>query len=78
MKRYEYLWRNKWICSKAKSIDDFITTFEQLAIMFARWKKLGIQLDSESGISDDYATFYIEDEKIAKQEGFELPFEDEK
>lgn len=73
---YEYLWRNKWITCDAKSIDDFIKTFEELTKMFIAWKAKGIKLDPESSINDDYAIFYTEDSKVAEQEDFELPFEE--
>ncbi|MEE9379591.1 MAG: hypothetical protein V3V33_16320 [Candidatus Lokiarchaeia archaeon] len=27
--RFHYIWRNKWITSEAKSIEDFIKAYEQ-------------------------------------------------
>jgi len=75
--KYEFLWRNKWITFDAETIDDFIKTYEQLAQMFKDWKAKGVELDKESGVSDDYATFYTENEDVAKEYGFEEPWEEE-
>jgi len=76
--RYEYLWRNKWITADAENIDDFIKIYKELLKMFKMWKKKGIKLDPNSGIGDDYATFYTYDSKVAREEEFEVPgMEDE-
>jgi hypothetical protein len=69
-KVYSALWRNKWITSEAKTIDDFIETYQDLAAMFSEWKEKGIVLNPESGISDDYAEFTTEDPKVADEFGF--------
>ncbi len=73
---YIYTWRNKWITAKAGSIDDFISTFEELAAMFRKWKETGIKLDLDSGIGDDYADFYTDDKEVAIREGFVCVDED--
>lgn len=73
MERYEYLWRNKWITTEARSIDDFIEIYESVTKLFRCWKKDGVQLDLESGIGDDYAIFFTKDSEIAKREGFGEP-----
>ena len=72
-KKYTYTWRNKWITSRARSIDDFIETYERLAEQMRRWKEAGIILDPDidGGIGDDYADFCTYDEKVALKEGFE-------
>ncbi len=72
-KKYITTWRNKWITSNAGSIDDFITTYGQLAENMKRWKEEGIVLDPDiiGGIGDDYAQFCTYDEKVAIKEGFE-------
>lgn len=70
--RYEHLWRNKFLTVEAKTIDNFIAIYEELASMFRDWKELGIELDPDSGIDDDYAVFVTSDEEIAQREGFEL------
>lgn len=67
------IWRNKWIRAKAKDIDDFINTYEELAKSMKRWKSKGIILypDIIGGVGDDYAQFCTYDEAIALKEGFE-------
>lgn len=67
------IWRNKWIRAKAKDIDDFINTYEELAKSMKRWKSKGIILDPDiiGGVGDDYAQFCTYDEAIALKEGFE-------
>jgi len=68
--QYVYLWRNKWITSGARSIDDFISVYEQLLNKLKRWKVQGIKLQIDTGIRDDYAEFYTFNEEVAKKEGF--------
>ena len=72
-KKYTLIWRNKWITSKACSIDDFIEIYEDLAEMMKRWKSEGIELDSDIIFStgDDYAQFCTYNERVAIKEGFE-------
>jgi hypothetical protein len=71
MARYEYLWRNKWITSKATSIDDFIRTYGDLTEMFKEWKSKGVKLDPESDVGGDYASFYVEDKTVADELEFD-------
>ena len=40
-----YEWRNKWITSRAETIDDFIKVFEHRTGTLKRWKERGIELD---------------------------------
>ena len=67
---YAYLWRNKWITSNAKTIDDFIQTFEALAQQFRKWKEWGIELYDDGGVGDDYATFITGNMDVAIKAGF--------
>jgi len=76
--RYVYSWRNKWITSHAGSIDDFIKTFEGLAKMFKEWKEMGIKLNPDSGIGDDYAEFYTDDMDVAIKAQFTFYLDDDK
>lgn len=76
-KRYEILWRNKWITSEAKTIDDFIETYEGLVSLFRMWKEKGIILDDDSGIDDDYATFYTFNKEVAEELQFKKWDQDE-
>ncbi|MFW9865617.1 MAG: hypothetical protein ACFFEN_05910 [Candidatus Thorarchaeota archaeon] len=38
-KKFITTWRNKWITSRAGSIDDFIATYEALAEKMRCWKE---------------------------------------
>ena len=69
---YIYTWRNKWITSQAKTIDDFISTFEALAKKFKDWKDWGKQLLDDGGAEEDYATFIINNMDIAIKAGFSI------
>ena len=69
-KTFQMLWRNKWLTSGAKSIDDFIYVFEEVAKQFRKWKELGVQLRADGGIADDYATFTIDGMEAAIKAGF--------
>ncbi|MFW9874010.1 MAG: hypothetical protein ACFFG0_12960 [Candidatus Thorarchaeota archaeon] len=62
--------RNKWITSRAATIDDFINTFEALAKQFRQWKEWGIQLYDDGGVGDNYATFITDNMDIAIKAGF--------
>jgi len=70
-KTYSLMVRNKWITEGCRSIDEFITAYQGMIDQLREWKALGIKLDLESNIDDDYAVFITSDEKIAQQEGFE-------
>jgi len=65
-----YVWRNKWITSEAKSIEDFIKAYEHALEVLRRWKQLDIKLEQNSGIMDDYAEFFTYDKENAEKEGF--------
>jgi hypothetical protein len=54
----------------AKSIDDFINTFESLAKTFKQWKEWGIELCDVGGVGDDYATFITDNIDIAIKADF--------
>ena len=76
--RYVSVWRNKWITNHAGTIDDFIKTFEGLAKMFKEWKEMGIKLNPDSGIGDDYAEFYTDDMDVAIKAQFTFYLDDDK
>jgi len=80
MKKISYctIWRNKWITSHARTIEDFIVTFEQLAIIFKKWKEMGIKLSNDSGIGDDYARFYTSNIDVALKANFVFQFSGDK
>jgi len=75
---YITIWRNKWITSNAKSIDDFINIFETLTKKFRVWKDWGIQLHDDGGIGDDYAAFITDNMDIAVKAGFTVYIGDDR
>ncbi len=62
---YVTMWRNKWITAGAKSIDDFIKTFEGLAKMFRQWKEWGVTLLEDENLGDNFARFVTKDKEVA-------------
>ncbi len=72
--QYERCWRNKFLTTEAKTIDDMINIFEEVVKEFKQMKADGITLreDVMGGISDDYATLITDDPKVAEKYGFEL------
>jgi Uncharacterised nucleotidyltransferase len=70
-KRYEMLWRNKWLTSEAKTIDDMIEALRAAADRLDEMRKAGIILEDDSGARDDYATLVTTDSEVAKKFGME-------
>lgn len=65
---YEYIWQNEFITLDAKTIDDFILTFESLAMMFQCWKDAGIILDpADEGVGCDQARFITDSKEVADE-----------
>ena len=69
-KRYETLWRNKWLTSEAKSIDDMIAS-PRAADVLDEMRKAGVTLEDNGGAGDDYATLATTDPEVAKKFGME-------
>lgn len=67
--RYEYLHRNKFITTEAKSIDDFIEIFEHHLELFKSWKKEGIYY--LEGADSDYAIFATDNEQLGRSLQFD-------
>lgn len=70
-RRYELLWRNKWLTSDAKSIDEMIESLREAANQLEAMKRDGVILDSEGGTADDYATLVTTDETVAEKFGMQ-------
>jgi hypothetical protein len=66
-KTFEYLWRNKWLTSDAKTIADMSKALREAADELDAMAKDGFQLDTTSGVEDDYASLITLDEKVAKK-----------
>ena len=70
---YITFFRNKWICSGAKTIEDFRDTYKNLYEMMQTWIDDGIKLSSDNGcVEDDYAVFCTTDPVVAEKYGFEV------
>lgn len=74
--KYETVWRNKWITSDAKTIDDMIKMLRESADYLEAMKNDGVTLSENSGIVDDYADLITTDKAIAEKYGFHPPFEE--
>jgi hypothetical protein len=70
-KRYELLWRNKWLTSEAQSIDDMIAKLREAANELEAMKQDGVVLNPEGGTFDDYASLITTDEKVAEKYGMQ-------
>jgi hypothetical protein len=66
-KRYVTLWRNKWLTADAASIDDMVIALRAAADQLAEMLADGVQLDTESSTSDDYAYLYTTNPAVARK-----------
>jgi hypothetical protein len=64
--RYATLWRNKWLTSDAKTLDDMVTSLREAADYLKSLKEVGFLLDAQGG-PDDYMTIYTYDKVLADQ-----------
>lgn len=69
-KRYELLWRNKFLTLDASSIDDVLAALRDAATKLEAMRADGVQLDPQGGTGDDYATFFTYDPDVAKKYNF--------
>ena len=69
-KRYELLWRNKFLTLDASSIDGMIASLRAAATTLEAMRADGVQLDPQGGTGDDYATLFTYDPDIAKKYDF--------
>jgi hypothetical protein len=70
-KRYETLWRSKWLTAEAKTIDDMIHLLRSAADQLDEMRKAGVTLEDDGGIGDDYATLTTTDPNVANKIGME-------
>jgi hypothetical protein len=68
-KRYESVWRNKFLTLEASSIEEMIGSLRSAAARLAAMLADGVQLDPQ-GTDDDYATLFTYDPEIAKKYDF--------
>jgi hypothetical protein len=70
-KRFELLWRNKWLTTDAKSLDDMIAKLREAADQLEAMKGEGVVLDPEGGTSEDHALLVTTDESVAEKFGMQ-------
>ena len=70
-KRYVTLWRNKWLTSEAKTIDDRIAALRAAAEELDEMRNAGVTLADDGEAGDDYITLVTTDPEVAKRFGME-------
>ncbi|HEY4312895.1 MAG TPA: nucleotidyltransferase family protein [Pirellulales bacterium] len=70
-KRYVTTWRNKFLTTEAKSLDEMIAILRDAAEQLDAMRTDGVFLDPDGGTADDYATLVTTDPEIAKKYGME-------
>lgn len=69
-KRYEMIWRNKWLTAEAHTVEEMAAMLLEAADTLMVMAQSGVNLDPES-CADDYALLWCEDEKVAEAWGFD-------
>jgi len=69
-KKYSTLWRNKYLCTKATTFDEFIGCLEAAVQELKDMKAAKIKIDL-GGVENDYVHFSTRDPELAKRFGFE-------
>ena len=69
-KRYVMIWRNKWLTSEAKTVDEILAIYLGTANHFEQMIRDGVVLDNNGSLDDDYAQLVTTDPKIAEKYGF--------
>jgi hypothetical protein len=75
-KRYEMIWRNKWLTAEASSLGEMADMLDAAAGELREMAAAGVELDPQ-GMGDDYAFLYTSDPAVAARFGFEEEEHDE-
>jgi hypothetical protein len=75
-RRYEYLWRNKYLTAEAETLNDMIDSLRDATDRLHEMRSAGVVLDEGSAMADDYAVLVTTDPAAAERFGFE-PVTDE-
>lgn len=70
-KRYETLWRNKWLTADAKTIEDMIASLRAAADLLDAMRNAGVTLEDNGGVADDDASLVSSDPEVARKFGME-------
>lgn len=65
--RYVTLWRNKWLTSEAKSIDEMIALLQDATRTLEAMRRDGVLLEDDGATADDYAHLVTTDPDVAKK-----------
>lgn len=66
-KRYMTLWRNKFLTTEAKSLDEMIAILRGAVETLESMKADGVVLDPDGGAADDYAHLVTTDPDVARK-----------
>lgn len=66
-RRYILLWRNKWLTSDAKTVEEMAAMLHDATERLEAMKADGVTLDPHGGTGDDYARLVTTDPEIAKK-----------
>jgi hypothetical protein len=75
--RFTTLWRNQFLTSHAKTLDDMIEGLSAAVAKLTAMRDAGLRLEEEGGVAEDYATLFTEDAAVAAQFNFEQEVEDD-
>ena len=67
---YYCTWRNKWIMTECKSLDDMIEVLKERTEVLKEMKTKGVTLELDGGIEDDYICLTTDDKDVAMDFGF--------
>lgn len=68
-KRYVTTWRNKWLTSESKTIEDMIKMLRSAADYLEQMRSDGVFLEDDGGVRDDNARLVTMDPKVAEKYG---------
>lgn len=77
MKKYELVWRNKWLTADAKTMEDMVAMLHGAADHLQEIIDTGEVMLGPGGMSDDYAFLMTTDKATADRFGFVEIEEDE-
>ncbi len=70
--RFTTFWRNKWLTSEAKTIEDMVDSLRAASDSLEQMAKDGIVLEDDGAAADDYATLVTTNSAIAAKYGLDL------
>lgn len=75
---YEYIWRNKWLTSNSKNMEEMQMQLRAAANRLEEMMNAGVWLDVEGGkMTDDYAVLITDNPLVAEKYNFDLIEDDD-